>query len=505
MRKILYFIPLIFLLSCAVSKAPNEEFRGVWIATVANIDWPKNPEDDVEKKKEDFIAILDFYKKLNFNAAIVQVRTAGDAFYQTDLAPWSKYLSGKEGEAPKGFDHPLKWMIEETHKHGMEFHAWLNPYRATVNLDTTVLAETHDFYQHPNWMVKYGQKYYYNPGLPEVRNKFNQIVKELVSNHEVDAIHFDDYFYPYKVDGEVFEDATTFSQYALPNQTLYDWRRSNVDSLVKMIHKTIKTTKPWVQFGISPFGVWKNRSTDPKGSDTQAGQTTYEDLYADPLLWVQKGWLDYLAPQVYWSMDFPVASHKKITSWWNNATPNTNLYIGNGAYKIKNNSDKSWDKSNEIPKQLKFSRNLEHVNGNIFFSAKSLIGKHEKVNQKLELKFYRFPAKNPGPLNKVKRNIPSPYIESFQIQKENIGLCLSHSDSIPRFINLYKTQGKSRQLLAKEYFVENKDQHCFWTELAPKHVKKNLAITIMDVYGNESDMQTLIQNNTNENQLKHPK
>lgn len=491
MRRILYLIPFIFLLSCATTKVPKEEFRGVWIATVANIDWPKHPEDDVEKKKKDFIAILDFYKKLNFNAAIVQVRTAGDALYQTDLAPWSKYLSGKEGEAPKGFDHPLKWMIEETHKHGMEFHAWLNPYRATVNLDTTVLAKTHDFYLHPDWMVKYGQKYYYNPGLPEVRNKFNQIIKELVSNYDVDAIHFDDYFYPYKVEGEVFEDSTTFSEYGLLNQSLEDWRRSNVDSLVSMVHKTIKTTKPWVQFGISPFGVWKNQSTDPKGSDTQASQTTYEDLYADPLLWVQKGWLDYLAPQVYWSMDFSVASHKKITTWWNNATPNTHLYIGNGTYKIKNNSDKAWNKNNEIPKQLKFSRNLNHVNGNIFFSAKSLIGKHEKVNQKLEKKFYRYPSNNPGPLNKIKRTVPLPGIVSAKNQNNQLDICISHTDSIPRFLNFYEIRGTKRKLIAKAYLSESKKSECYQIEMPNKQSKKSLGITIMDTYGNESALQTL--------------
>ena len=300
MRNVLFFlILLLFLASCAVTKIPKTEFRGVWIATVANIDWPKNPNDSPEKKKQDFIAILDFYQNLNFNAAIVQVRTAGDAFYKTNLAPWSKYLSGKEGEAPKGFNDPLPWMIKETHKRGMEFHAWLNPYRATFDLDTLALSKTHDFYQHPDWMIKYGKKYYYNPGLPEVQENFAKIVEELVTKYTLDAIHFDDYFYPYKIKDEVFNDSVTFQTYSLHNQSLEDWRRSNVDSLVKNVYHTIKKNKPWVKFGISPFGVWKNKSTDPSGSDTRAGQTTFEDLYADPILWVKKGWLDYLAPQAY--------------------------------------------------------------------------------------------------------------------------------------------------------------------------------------------------------------
>ena len=307
MRSLRFLLICLILCSCATSHVPVTEFRGVWVATVVNIDWPKNPRDEASTKKDDFIKILDFYEQLNFNAAIVQIRCAGDALYQTDLAPWSKYLSGEQGRAPENFQSPLQWMIDETHKRGMEFHAWLNPYRATFDLDTLALSDTHDYYQHPEWMVKYGKKYYYNPGLPEVQQKFVDVVKELTNDYEIDAIHFDDYFYPYKIEGEQFEDQQAFQDYHLPNQNLEDWRRSNVDSLVKSVHLAIKETKPWVQFGISPFGVWKNQSSDPEGSNTKAGQTTYEDLYADPLLWAEKGWLDYLAPQAYWSMDYPPA------------------------------------------------------------------------------------------------------------------------------------------------------------------------------------------------------
>jgi uncharacterized lipoprotein YddW (UPF0748 family) len=487
MRTILFFsILLIFLASCAVIKAPQQEFRGVWIATVANIDWPKNPNDSPEKKKKDFITILDFYQELNFNAAIVQVRTAGDAFYQTDLAPWSKYLSEKEGEAPQGFDDPLPWMIEETHKRGMEFHAWLNPYRATFDLDTLALSDNHDFYQHPDWMVKYGKKYYYNPGLPKVREKFAKVVEELVVKYELDAIHFDDYFYPYKIEGEVFQDSLAFQTYGLPNQSLEDWRRSNVDSLVKNIHQIIKKNKPWVQFGISPFGVWKNKGTDPKGSDTRAGQTTYEDLYADPVLWVKEGWLDYLAPQAYWSMDYPPASHRAVGSWWANSTPNTNLYLGNGAYKIKNNNDKAWDKKKEIPKQLMFARDQKNIDGNIFFSAKSLIGQHEKVVKTLKRKFYPLPAKNPATLNRISREIQLPGIESTQKQNDILDICISHTDSVPRFLNYYQLNADEKQLIGKEYLSESQNSDCFQLKLTKKQQRNEVGISISDAYGNES-------------------
>lgn len=499
MQRILYVIPIFLCLSCTTSritkKSPQKEFRGVWIATVVNIDWPKNANDNSEKQKKDFIEILDFYQKLNFNAAIVQIRTAGDAFYKTEHAPWSKYLTGKEGEAPKqDFNKPLEWMIAETHKRGMEFHAWLNPYRATFDLDTVALSPEHDFYQHPNWMLKYGKKYYYNPGLPEVQQKLTKVIEEVVTYYNVDAIHFDDYFYPYKIKDEVFKDSIAFQTYHLQNQNIEDWRRSNVDSLVKKVHTAIKKTKPWVQFGISPFGVWKNKSTDPRGSDTKAGQTTYEDLYADPLLWVEKGWLDYLVPQVYWSMDYPLASHKVITEWWANTTKNTNLYIGNGTYKIKNNKDKAWNKKTEIPKQLSLARSQKEITGNVFFSAKSLLEKYDNVTKILKKKFYKLPSQNPTGISKTKREVSAPTVESIHIANNNLNTCISHSDSIPRFLNYYALNKKvqnQKLLIGKSYLSVDKNSICNQIQLTKKQSKNGVGITIIDAFGNESKLQKL--------------
>ncbi|MCL6265403.1 glycoside hydrolase family 10 protein [Flagellimonas myxillae] len=492
MRTIAFLIfPLLFI-SCSVFRAPSitpkTEFRGIWIATVANIDWPKNANDLTDKKKADFIRILDFYQNLNFNAAIVQIRTAGDALYPSQRSPWSKYLTGKQGEPPSDFESPLQWMIQETHKRGMEFHAWLNPYRATVDLDTLSLSKQHDFYQHPEWMVKYGKKYYYNPGLPEVRKKFDSIIAELVQNYEIDAIHFDDYFYPYKIKDEVFNDSLTFEQFGLPDQTLGDWRRSNVDSLVKNVHQTIKRHKPWVQFGISPFGVWKNKGTDPKGSDTKAGQTTFEDLYADPLLWTEQGWLDYLAPQVYWSMDYAPASHRIITEWWETNAKGGNLYIGNGTYKIKNNADKAWNRRNEIPKQLRLARGLGKIDGNIFFSAKSLMGQHERVTNTLKRKFYRFPAHNPVGLVVSKREIALPGIASYRKHNKTLELCVSHSDTVPRFLNLYRSKSNFKSgdavMVEKKYLPEGEQDMC----LEINSLRVPAGITISDAFGNESEV-----------------
>jgi len=501
MRFFLCTILIILATSCNVAKyqksTPEKEFRGVWIATVVNIDWPKNGNDATEKQQRDFVKILDFYKNLNFNAAIVQIRTAGDAFYPTTLAPWSRYLTGTEGTAPKKDDDPLVWLISETHKRGMEFHAWLNPYRATFNLDTLALAATHDYYKHPDWMIKYGKKYYYDPGIPKVQDKFTEVVREIVSNYKIDAIHFDDYFYPYKTKGEKFSDSLTFTIHRLPNQKIGDWRRSNVDSLVKKVQQTIKETKPWVQFGISPFGVWKNKRTDPKGSETEAGQTTYEDLYADPLLWVEKGWLDYLAPQAYWSLDHPKASHRKITQWWADTVRTTNLYMGNGAYKIKNNADKAWKRNNEIPKQLLLARKTTNVHGNIFFSAKSLMGKHRSIVKKLG-KIYATPVKTPSLPVQKKRKIDQAAITSLTVVNGKLKLCITHNDALPRSVLYYRLKDvdypKDRILIRKNYLSEGQTSQCDSMALSKKGVRKPMGIAIIDAYGNESELQILNKN-----------
>lgn len=371
------------------------EFRGVWIATVVNIDWPSSGMDAYEKQKKDFIRILDHYKSMNFNAVIVQVRTAGDAFYPSNLAPWSQYLTGKQGRAPKTQENPLTWMINAAHDRGLEFHAWLNPYRATFDLKTDLLSADHDYNKHRDWMLKYGPKYYYNPGLPEVKNLLTAVIEEIVVNYAVDAIHFDDYFYPYKISGQTFPDESAYRKYKSGNQSIDDWRRQNVNDLVQSVHQVIQKNKPWVQFGISPFGVWRNQDKDPKGSPTQAGQTNYDDLYADPIRWMQEGWIDYLIPQVYWSMDYNLASYRKLNDWWSNNHNNTKIYIGNGPYKIRDNADKAWDNPNEINSQVSYTRTLPNVQGNAFFSAKSLFSKNQDVAERLKSELYDKPTLPP--------------------------------------------------------------------------------------------------------------
>lgn len=397
---------------------PKQEFRGVWIATVMNIDFPdsKNFSPDFQKKK--FEEILDFYAQLNFNAVIVQIRPAADAFYPSRYAPWSRYLTEKEGQAPTPYYDPLKFMIQAAQERGMEFHAWLNPYRATVNADTLSLASNHPLKLHPEWFMQYARKYYFNPALSEVQEYLTNVVMEVVQKYDVDAIHFDDYFYPYKVQGEAIPDSACFGEIEKQSfKTIHDWRRHNINTLIQRVSDSIKITKPYVKFGVSPFGVWRNRSQDDRGSDTKAGQTSYDNLYADPLLWLEKGWIDYLMPQLYWSIGFEPASYSKLLEWWAGNCKNKPLMIGHAAYKINNNADKRWLDREEIAYQVVMNRIFQPVKGSTYFSARSLMNNPLDVIKTFRNTLYPYPAIIPPYDSSAIKNTLPPEIITAKNQK----------------------------------------------------------------------------------------
>jgi uncharacterized lipoprotein YddW (UPF0748 family) len=481
---------------------PKNEFRAVWIATVVNIDWPKSGSDSIKKQKADFIEILDSYKKLNYNAVIVQIRSVGDSFYPSKLAPWSKYLTGKEGQAPTPYFDPLEWMITEAHNRGFEFHAWLNPYRATMDLKTDVLSPTHDFFIHPQWMIKYGEKYYYDPALPEVQTHLIAVVDEVVRNYDIDAIHFDDYFYPYKIPGENFNDTASFKKYG-EGMNLADWRRMNVNDFVKYCAFSIKKIKPWVQFGISPFGVWRNKSVDPKGSDTNSGQTNYDDLFADPVAWMENGWIDYLLPQLYWSIDHKTASYAKLIKWWSENAKNTAIYIGNGSYKINTDADKKWHNPNEIPNQIDMTRTFENVGGNAFFSAKSFVGKNKAVTDLLMQNQYKYPALPFVVPNSRKTSLEVPNIAT--ITTDNVAATITLKYPSPckmRYVMIYATKNSTEldasnpiQIIDKIAIMEQKDSISITIPKSLLEKNTSCALSYIDYYGNESDA-TILNKNT---------
>lgn len=360
-------------LAYEAQQAPKRELRAVWIATVLNIDYPRSPSTNPIALKEQYRNLLDQLEELGMNAVIVQVRPAADAFYPSAYAPWSTYLTGQQGRPPQDEFDPLAFMLEETHKRGLEFHAWINPFRASMNLDTSSLHLTHPVHQHPNWLLTYGSKMYFNPGIPEVRAHMVDVVGELVDNYDLDGIHIDDYFYPYPIANTPFPDSTTFRFYGGPVKDINDWRRSNTDRLVQALHERIKTTRPTIQFGVSPFGVWRNVADDPRrGSDTRAGATSYDDLYADVINWINKGWIDYIMPQLYWNIGFEPADHQTLVQWWSKNARNTPLYIGHAAYKVGNNQVEAWNDPGEIPRQIDLNRRNFQTLGSAYFSAKSL-------------------------------------------------------------------------------------------------------------------------------------
>lgn len=347
----------------------STSMRGAWISTI-NGDWPSaDARSSAEKQKQEFTKTLDDLKGMGINAVFVQVRASGDALYPSSLVPWSKYLTNTQGKNP-GYD-PLQFMISEAHERGMEFHAWFNPFRANSTGTTSGLAANHVAIQHPEWIVKNGSQLYINPGIPAARQHVIKAIMEVVNGYDIDGVHLDDYFYPYS---GTFDDDATFEAYnANKISNKGDWRRDNVNSFVQDLGKTIHASKPKVQFGISPFGVWRNKSQDITGSDTKAGVTAYDTTYADVRTWINKGWIDYVAPQIYWSIGFPAAGYDKLVAWWSNEVKNTDvkLYIGHSPYKI-GTPEKGWQSAQEIIKQLELNENYKQVKGDIYFSAQHL-------------------------------------------------------------------------------------------------------------------------------------
>ena len=369
------------------------EFRGVWVATVENIDWPSRGNYNSDSQKVEFIRLLDMHQRNGMNAMIVQIRPVTDAFYPSQYEPWSEYLTGKQGQPPMPYYDPLEFMITETHKRGMEFHAWMNPYRAVFNINRSSVAATHITKIHPEWFLNYGDKKYFDPGIKEAQQYVANVVQDVVSRYAVDAIHFDDYFYPYKIAGKEFPDYGSYNKYG-NGMSKDNWRRSNTDSIISMLSAVIKRENPKCQFGISPFGVWRNIDKDTvNGSRTNGAQTNYDDLYADILLWLQKGWIDYVAPQLYWEFGHKVAPYEVLLDWWSKHTYGKNCYIGLGIYRAGSNT--AWKDVAQIPRMIDALRTTPNIQGMIFFSSKTFDKNPNGWNDTLRLNYFKEPATTP--------------------------------------------------------------------------------------------------------------
>ncbi len=378
-------------ISATNNVSPKHEMRASWISTVANIDL-KAGMSESEYTKWVQTTVRELERK-NFNTIVFQVKPTADALYPSKLAPWSRYITGKEQDTNPGYD-PLQIMLDTAHDYGMELHAWINPYRVTMATHGLAdLASTNIAVKHPEWVVKHGSQYYLNPGIPGVQNYLIDTVKELVENYDVDAVHMDDYFYP----GVNFDDKGTFEEYGEGFEDIGDWRRNNVNQLVKNINSSIKVIKPWVQFGISPSGIWRNIADDPSGSATN-GQAHYDALFADSREWIRGGSVDYITPQIYWSRELAVANYSVLIDWWSKEVEPypVNLYIGMADYKVNNNFDKAWDNPYELPEQILDNRANGGVRGQMHFTLRDILENRIGYADIVENEIYNAKALTPS-------------------------------------------------------------------------------------------------------------
>ncbi|MEV0964521.1 MULTISPECIES: glycoside hydrolase family 10 protein [unclassified Streptomyces] len=351
-----------------------QEFRGMWLATVANRDWPSRPGLTAAGQRDELLAYLDRAVDRRLNTVILQVRPTADALWPSPYEPWSAYLTGVQGRHP-GWD-PLGTAVAEAHARGLELHAWFNPYRVAGHTDPSRLVANHPARKHPEWVLPYGGKLYYNPGLPEVRAFVQDAMLDAVARYPVDAVHWDDYFYPYPVAGEDFGDDAAYRRYGGGFGDKAAWRRHNIDLLVRETSARIKCIDPGIRFGISPFGVWRNSSTDPLGSATRAGVETYDDLHADTRKWVRQGWIDYVIPQLYWNIGFGAADYAKLVPWWAGVARGTgvDLFIGEALYKAGDPAQPApWQDPAELSRHLTLARRHPEVRGHCFFAAKEVV------------------------------------------------------------------------------------------------------------------------------------
>ncbi|MDR2765022.1 MAG: family 10 glycosylhydrolase [Tannerella sp.] len=368
--------------------SPKREFRGAWIQTVFQDDYRNLTPAAFRSLMEER---LDRLRACGLNAILFQVRPEADAFYRSPYEPWSRFLTGRQGVPPgePDFD-PMAFLIDACHRRNMEFHAWLNPYRAGTT-GFGEFAASHVLHRHPEWFVRYNGQTLFDPGVPACRFFICRVVEDIVSRYDVDAIHMDDYFYPYPVAGQEFPDDRSFECYGRSNGykpgERDKWRRENVNQLIWMLRQTIRDTNPRVRLGISPFGIYRNEGKGRKGSRT-GGLQNYDDLYADVLLWMKKGWIDYCAPQLYWEIGHSQADYETLIRWWSEQKSKTSLYIGQDVARTM--------KAGQLKEKMRQSRMEKRVQGNIFWPANELLWNNGGIADSLKRLYHRYPALIPA-------------------------------------------------------------------------------------------------------------
>ncbi|WP_286833529.1 MULTISPECIES: glycoside hydrolase family 10 protein [unclassified Proteiniphilum] len=498
-NRLSYLLFIIVLISaCGVSKktlthqysnTPKREFRGAWIQTVGQSRYTHMNSAAMKHYFSEMVRKLD---EAGINAVIFQIRPEADAFYKSDLEPWSRFLTGEQGKAldDPDFD-PLAFITAECHKRGMELHAWLNPYRVKTNINNP-LSASHIYMKYPERFIQYGNQLYFDPGLPENRSFICEVVRDIVSRYDVDAIHMDDYFYPYPIAGTPFPDEKSFNNYAASQGfsagQLADWRRNNVNLLIRQIKYTIAGTKPWVRFGISPFGIYRNKRSDSNGSDTN-GLQNYDDLYADIKLWVEKGWIDYNLPQLYWEIGHSAADYTTLLNWWNANNFQQTLYIGQD---LKRSIDK-----NELEVKIRQSREMPFVNGNCYWYGYQILDNTGGVADMLKTDIHRaralVPASThmhngrPGAVKKL-TNI---YTEDMHFLTWEHKKTPMNPETAQKFVVYRFRHGERVDIDSAENIVTVTPDNFFLLPYEGGETRWTYVVTALDAFGNESKGQRI--------------
>ncbi len=467
--------------------------RGAWIATVGNIDWPVRNQSPAQQQNA-LRTILDHHKATGINTIYLQVRSQCDALYQSQLEPISADLNGLQGRQSNPAWDPLQFAIEECRKRGMELHAWLNPYRAVSNVNNLAnFAANHVAKQHPEWLLAAENLRTLDPGLPAVRTYIMTVIADIVERYDVDGIHFDDYFYP---SSNTFNDDVTFNAYPRGFSNRADWRRDNVNLLIKRLNDTINVLKPWVKFGISPSGIYRNSTNPAIGSNT-GGMEHYTRLYADTRKWLQEGWIDYLAPQVYWHIGQTAANFNVVVPWWNNNTFGRHMYIGMGGYKVNDASQGApWTNSSHFPDQMRLNRQQPNVVGQIVYNTSSLRTSSKLgFRDSLRVNFYAKPSLQPTMPWKDDTPPSAPTgLVAFNFDPDSVSLTwsapapvTSEFDKVRQYA-IYRSESAAIDVadMSQLVAVTNTNAVAYKTKLPDRTKTYYYAITALDRFHNES-------------------
>lgn len=465
---------------------PKREFRGTWIHTVAQSEYATISTAEMQKN---FIRKLNYLQKCGINAILFQVRPEADAWYESQIEPWSRFLTGKQGVAPSPKWDPMAFLIKECHKRNMEFHAWLNPYRVSVSGGSDILSKNHLYFREPSRFIHYRDLILFDPGIPDNRKHICQVIRDIVTRYDVDGIHMDDYFYPYPAKDQDIPDDKSFKRYGLQMgwqaSQRDDWRRDNVNSLIQEIKQTILETKPWVRFGISPFGIYRNKKSTPDGSGSNTtGLECYSALYADVIKWVRAGWIDYNMPQLYWEIGHTAADYDTLVKWWNKHTYKQHLYIGQNVVRTM--------AKKQLRQKMDQSRLLSKVDGNCFWPANELLNNTGGIADQLRTNYFRYPALIPA-YTQMNPTLPDE-VKKLSVGKSEKGYILQwntemnkKNPTLPYYFVIYRVSaGSPKDLNNPKNIVGITRSTSYFIPFLDKRHEYDYGVTAVNRYHNES-------------------